>query len=688
MDTKLKNYSHSLATKIIVFLIVIISFAGAITVFLNLGVNIDGDFELVFEDSYFQSRRFINDSAQVTGNLVRLMDYKNEENILNGGTITEEELSRKKEELFSIFREESKNYNPNLTYEENYHVFEEIYAEKIQEMRNELIQEDLNNYKYTLQRLEEIKGVLYYASDGVNEISNTSQKTKEYFQSFPVYFLLEKTRQGIFPEEIKASRYFHWLRYDINSLEPEESMYIAFTDEFLNPRMEKWQRDKDMLINAFYQLAGFILTFLVSFVYLLVIVGRKSFKDEIVHLNFVDKIYTDFNLAMCFALICLWIAIMVEVIFIEDIYEIVFPLTFFIGTLGLILVLSLVKHFKNKTFIKHSLIYKVLYKIISFIRDVYNSGSVGVKAVLLAVGYPLLVAATIFIFPITIGLGVWFAWKKAKEFNIIKEGVEKVKGGDIHHTINLPGEGEFAQLAANINSITDGLSKAVENELKSERLKTELITNVSHDLRTPLTSIITYIDLLKNEQDPQKSAEYLEILEQKAQRLKILTDDLFDAAKASSGNIPLNLDKIDLVSLIKQGLGELDDKVQESQLQFKINNQHEKMYVTADGKLLWRAIENLLSNIFKYALKGSRVYIDIIDLGTEIMLTLKNISAYELNISPEDLMERFVRGDKSRSTQGSGLGLSIAKSLVELQKGKFMIQIDGDLFKVIIKLSK
>ena len=169
---------------------------------------------------------------------------------------------------------------------------------------------------------------------------------------------------------------------------------------------------------------------------------------------------------------------------------------------------------------------------------------------------------------------------------------------------------------------------------KSERLKTELITNVSHDLRTPLTSIITYIDLLKNEQDPQKSAEYLEILEQKAQRLKILTDDLFDAAKASSGNIPLNLDKIDLVSLIKQGLGELDDKVQESQLQFKINNQHEKMYVTADGKLLWRAIENLLSNIFKYALKGSRVYIDIIDLGTEIMLTLKNISAYELNISP------------------------------------------------------
>ena len=226
------------------------------------------------------------------------------------------------------------------------------------------------------------------------------------------------------------------------------------------------------------------------------------------------------------------------------------------------------------------------------------------------------------------------------------------------------------------------------NELKSERMKTELITNVSHDIRTPLTSIITYIDLLKNEQDEAKREEYIEILEQKSQRLKILTDDLFEAAKATSGNIPVTLEKIELVSLITQGLGELDDKIREGNLEFKFNYTKNKVFIKADGRLFWRAVENLFSNILKYALEGSRVYIEIIEGEHEVTLTIKNISAYELNISADELMERFKRGDESRSSQGSGLGLSIAKSLIELQKGSFKIEIDGDLFKAIIKIPK
>jgi signal transduction histidine kinase len=246
---------------------------------------------------------------------------------------------------------------------------------------------------------------------------------------------------------------------------------------------------------------------------------------------------------------------------------------------------------------------------------------------------------------------------------------------------------EFKQLSVTINSIADGLKNAVSNQVKSERMKAELITNVSHDLKTPLTSIITYIDLLKSEGLHSENAEkYLGIIDNKSQRLKALTEDLFEAAKASSGSIAVNLEKLDAVSLINQGLGELSDKIEESGLNFKTNMPSSKLLVYADGKLLWRVIENLLSNVFKYALPNSRVYIDTFATAEYVKIIIKNISAYELNINEEELMERFKRGDASRHSEGSGLGLSIAKSLTELQGGSFHIEIDGDLFKATIEL--
>ena len=334
------------------------------------------------------------------------------------------------------------------------------------------------------------------------------------------------------------------------------------------------------------------------------------------------------------------------------------------------------------------MIYTLISKLVKFIGEVYKSGNVAVKTVLIVIGYPILIALTFFMFPITIGIAAWFAFKKVKAFQQIQEGIEIIKEGNLHHRIEVGGNGEFARLSTNVNSITDGLKKAVDSELKSERLKTELITNVSHDIRNPLTSIITYVDLLKNEKDLTKVGEYIEVLDQKAQRLKLLTDDLFEASKASSGNIPVSLEKIAIVSLITQGLGELNDKIEANGLDIKLNYPQEKVYVTADGKLLWRSIENLLSNIFNYTLAQSRVYIDIEDLGDEIRISFKNISAYELNISADELMERFKRGDESRNSQGSGLGLSIAKNLIEIQKGKFNIHVDGDLFKAMIYLPK
>lgn len=444
---------------------------------------------------------------------------------------------------------------------------------------------------------------------------------------------------------------------------------------------------EDGYYNSLYQLGGLLLGLIISFLYLIVVIGRKSFEDKEIHFNIVDKLYTEFNLILCFSLIGVWGAIIVSLSG-NDINEIITPVTAFIGTFGLVLVLSLLKHIKNGTFIKNTLVYSICHKICSTIREVYDSGPTGIKVTIIVVGYSVILAITFFMFPITIGVVLWIAFKKVKAFNLIKEGLQKVKKGDINHKINISSKGELGNLAANINSITEGLNKAVENELKSQRLKTDLITNVSHDIRTPLTSIITYVDLLKREEDKGKVKEYIEIIEQKAYRLKTLTDDLFEASKASSKDIPINIEKIDVLSLITQAFGELNGKIQELELDFKVNSPRDKVYITADGKLFWRVIENLLSNIFKYALKGSRVYIDIIELGNNVIITIKNISAYELNISSEELMDRFKRGDESRSSQGSGLGLSIAKSLVENQNGKFDIEIDGDLFKAIIEMPK
>ncbi|MEG2650876.1 MAG: histidine kinase dimerization/phospho-acceptor domain-containing protein, partial [Eubacterium sp.] len=240
-----------------------------------------------------------------------------------------------------------------------------------------------------------------------------------------------------------------------------------------------------------------------------------------------------------------------------------------------------------------------------------------------------------------------------------------------------------------INTLRENLlgeiDAAVEKELKSERLKTELITNVSHDIRTPLTSIIAYVDILKSpnisEEDRQK---YICILDEKANRLKNLTDDLFEAAKASTGNIDIQLDVVNPEALVDQALGEFEEKLKAAELQIIMTRPEEKILVQADGRQFWRVIENLLTNVVKYALKGSRVYIDIRRENHEGILEVKNISAQALGIPAEELMERFKRGDGARHTEGSGLGLAITRDLTELQGGHFEIAIDGDLFKALV----
>jgi len=267
--------------------------------------------------------------------------------------------------------------------------------------------------------------------------------------------------------------------------------------------------------------------------------------------------------------------------------------------------------------------------------------------------------------------------------------VQNIKNGAVGSKIEINGEGELARLSANINEISEGLSEEVERRIKSERLKTELIVNVSHDIKTPLTSVLTYVDLLKKEEtDNENIKKYTQVIAKKSDRLKSLIDDLFEASKAASGNIAVSFEQVDIGALITQGLGELDDKVQSSSLDFRVNMPDTKLLAWADGRLLWRVLENLLSNVFKYSLENSRVYIDVFDDKDNAYIEIKNISANELNIPADEITERFKRGDESRNSEGSGLGLDIAKSLMHCQNGELFISVDGDLFKAKLKIGK
>lgn len=274
------------------------------------------------------------------------------------------------------------------------------------------------------------------------------------------------------------------------------------------------------------------------------------------------------------------------------------------------------------------------------------------------------------------------------DYLVLSTAVKRISNGDFDVEINQD-IGLFNSLGEEFTNIKNGFEKAVSEEVKSQSMKTELISNVSHDLKTPLTSIITYIDLLKDEDlSDDKRKEYIDTLDRNSLRLKNLIDDLFEVSKVNSGNVQLNIVDVDIVALIQQAKFELSDQFNNKNLIFKTNYPNEKITLPLDSLKTYRVFENLLINISKYALANTRVYIDIIDHGDEIEISFKNISADEIMVSEDKLVERFVQGDASRNTSGSGLGLAIAKSFTEVQKGTFKIAIDGDLFKAIVTFKK
>ena len=274
-------------------------------------------------------------------------------------------------------------------------------------------------------------------------------------------------------------------------------------------------------------------------------------------------------------------------------------------------------------------------------------------------------------------------------FNKIVKTIESLAEGKYAEDLPVKGKSVFAQLARNVNRLKHGVRISKHEQVKSERLKTELITNVSHDLRTPLTSIITYTDLLKVDnltEDERRS--YIEIIDRKSKRLKVLIEDLFEVSKMATGNVELNKTKVEIVQLLQQAMAEHEEKMAQTDLHFRVTHDDQPIYAVVDGQKLWRVFDNLIGNILKYAMPHSRVYINVTDQLHAVQITFKNISAFEIGDTVDELFERFKRGDKSRHTEGSGLGLAIAKSIIDLHEGEMDIDVDGDLFKVIITLNK
>ncbi|MDK0979303.1 histidine kinase dimerization/phospho-acceptor domain-containing protein [Clostridium perfringens] len=354
---------------------------------------------------------------------------------------------------------------------------------------------------------------------------------------------------------------------------------------------------------------------------------------------------------------------------------------------------------------KHVLVYKfknvifaILRRLVNYIKGIdLNKNSDKVLLILLGINF---VIVSIFcsvwffgVFGVVIYSAVLFyfgrkyidKWKK--DYNKILEKTKEISNGNLDSKDD-EDCGFFNPMRDELNNIQKGFKAAVEEEVKSQRMKTELISNVSHDLKTPLTSIIAYVDLLKGEEDEEKRKAYLETLERKSQRLKHLIEDLFEVSKATTGNINLNIMDVDISYLMKQVVLELDDKINEAGLDMRLSLPEEKVILPLDGQRTYRVFENLIINVVKYALPNSRVYIDIKERRENVDVTIKNISADEITFNINEISDRFVRGDKSRNTEGSGLGLAIVKSFVELQGGKFHIEVDGDLFKAIINFKK
>lgn len=453
-----------------------------------------------------------------------------------------------------------------------------------------------------------------------------------------------------------------------------------------------------------------IIIVLSTLIFLLCSAGRRK-DTECITLNFLDRVPFDLYLAIDIILFVLCAELFNNVLFFSG--SISIPLGVVIFTLMGLLVLAFLMtcstRFKVGKWWRNSIIYMWLAKPIGKffvwvwkqLCAIFNNINLLWKGLLIYCAFILL--AIIFFFNSIYGSGLaslllvvlgiagfLFVGTLMLQMSTLKKGAAKMAVGDLDYRVDTRNMyHDLKEHGKDLNRISEGLSLAVEERMKSEHFKTELITNVSHDLKTPLTSIINYVDLLQKESiDNPKAQEYLEVLARQSARLKKLTEDLVEASKASTGNIQMDLTITDMTEFINQIMGEYQERFKSVNLESVVNVPEERVYILADGRSLWRVFDNLLNNICKYSQPNTRVFIEMTAQNDKTIISLKNTSRDLLNIPAADLLERFVRADSSRNSEGSGLGLSIASSLTELQKGTLELFVDGDLFKVVVTFDR
>lgn len=515
--------------------------------------------------------------------------------------------------------------------------------------------------------------------------------------------------------------------------EEGDCILLRLTEEQAWQLQTQWLEGQNMFIGTMKQVIVLFIVALLAYLYLLFVTGRRA-EDEQVHMVLIDRMFVEVNLALILGVV-IGITVLVFV-GIEEALNGGIPLNLQIWLLTMLLVcafalvmeliLSLVRNLKNRTFVERSFIlravrwcWRTAWRIVRWawglckragrfvgakresvlqrmLKD-YKTRNVllaffGYSAVLglLAMMFGAMIDYGEGFFAFLLGIG-WFVIaciflvNRIGGFERIVEALKRLRAGELTYKLGDMPAGVLSAMAEDINSLGDGMQAALQNEIRAERMKSELITNVSHDLKTPLTSILSYSDLLCQEHlTPEEANDYAKIIHQKSLRLKNLTSDLFDISKVQSGAEQMQCERIDACTLVRQALGEQDKAIAESRLTLKVNIPEREVPIWADGKKMSRVMENLIGNCVKYALSGTRVFVTVSEQAQQAVIEVKNIANYAMDFDASEITERFVRGDAARSTEGSGLGLAIAKSYVEACGGTLTVEVDGDLFKVRI----
>ena len=512
-----------------------------------------------------------------------------------------------------------------------------------------------------------------------------------------------------------------------------DCILMRLTQDQANSLQAGWLEGQDVFNTALMRVIVLFFVALAAYLYLLYFTGRRA-EDEQVHMVLIDRLYVEFNLAIILG-VAIGTALLVVVGIDEAAYSgISFSMMTYLLTALLVcafavvmeLILSLVRNLKNHTFVQRSFILRAVRwcwrtagRIVRWAIDLCKKfwhfigrGRKGLwrkvfqdyktrNVLLILLVYSAVLAVLGMMFGVMIDYGtalfmflfgvLWFILavaflvKRLDGFERIVEALKRLRTGELTDKLTDMPTGVLSTMAEDINSLGDGMQNALQNAIRAERMKSELITNVSHDLKTPLTSILNYSDLLCQEHlTPEEANDYAKIIHQKSMRLKNLTSDLFDISKVQSGAEQMQCERIDACTLVRQALGEQDKAIAESRLTLKVNIPDHEVPIWADGKKMSRVMENLIGNCIKYAMSGTRVFVTVSEQEREAVIELKNIANYEMDFDAGEITERFVRGDAARTTEGSGLGLAIAKSYVEACGGALAVEVDGDLFKVRI----